>query len=67
LPEIGGSWRYLRWCAVAFGSIAFIWPGIALGALVLRYGAFALFDGVLSYARLQLPTCSCQTAVISGF
>jgi uncharacterized membrane protein HdeD (DUF308 family) len=35
-------------CAVIFGILAFIWPGITLGALVLLYGAFALVDGVLS-------------------
>ena len=35
-------------CAVIFGILAFIWPGITLGALVLLYGAFALIDGVLS-------------------
>lgn len=35
-------------CAVMFGILAFIWPGITLGALVLLYGAFALIDGVLS-------------------
>jgi uncharacterized membrane protein HdeD (DUF308 family) len=35
-------------CAVIFGILAFIWPGITLGVLVLLYGAFALIDGVLS-------------------
>jgi uncharacterized membrane protein HdeD (DUF308 family) len=35
-------------CAIAFGILAFIWPGITLGALVFLYGAFALVDGVLS-------------------
>jgi uncharacterized membrane protein HdeD (DUF308 family) len=35
-------------CAVIFGILAFIWPGITLGALVLLWGAFALIDGILS-------------------
>jgi uncharacterized membrane protein HdeD (DUF308 family) len=35
-------------CAITFGLLAFIWPGITLGALVLLYGAFALVDGILS-------------------
>jgi uncharacterized membrane protein HdeD (DUF308 family) len=34
--------------AIAFGILAFIWPGLTLVTLVLLYGAFALIDGVLS-------------------
>jgi uncharacterized membrane protein HdeD (DUF308 family) len=34
--------------AIAFGVLAFIWPGLTLVTLVLLYGAFALVDGVLS-------------------
>jgi uncharacterized membrane protein HdeD (DUF308 family) len=34
--------------AIAFGVLAFIWPGSALGALVLLFGAYALLDGVAS-------------------
>jgi uncharacterized membrane protein HdeD (DUF308 family) len=37
-------------CAIAFGVLAFIWPGITLGALVLLFGAYALVDGILSIA-----------------
>jgi uncharacterized membrane protein HdeD (DUF308 family) len=37
-------------CAVIFGVLAFVWPGITLVTLVLLYGAFALVDGVLSLA-----------------
>ena len=33
---------------IAFGILAFIWPGLTLVTLVLLYGAFALVDGVLS-------------------
>ena len=39
----------LRWiAAVAFGVLAFVWPGITLLALVFLYGAYALIDGVLA-------------------
>ena len=34
--------------AIAFGILAFLWPGLTLVTLVLLYGAFALVDGVLS-------------------
>ncbi len=35
-------------CAVIFGILAFLWPGVTLGALILLYGAFAMVDGVFS-------------------
>jgi uncharacterized membrane protein HdeD (DUF308 family) len=35
-------------CAIIFGILTFIWPGITLVTLVLFYGAFALVDGVLA-------------------
>ena len=37
-------------CAVVFGILALIWPGLTLLTLVLLYGAYALVDGVLSIA-----------------
>ncbi len=37
-------------CAIAFGVLTFIWPGVTLVTLVLLYGAFALVDGVLALA-----------------
>jgi uncharacterized membrane protein HdeD (DUF308 family) len=37
-------------CAVIFGVLTFVWPGVTLITLVLFYGAFALVDGVLSLA-----------------
>lgn len=41
----------LRGCAaIAFGVIAFAWPGITLQVLVLFFGAYALIDGILSVA-----------------
>lgn len=36
--------------AIAFGVLAFAWPGITLVTLVLFYGAFVLVDGVLALA-----------------
>ena len=35
-------------CAIIFGILAFVWPGVTLGVLVLLYGAYALVDGVLA-------------------
>jgi uncharacterized membrane protein HdeD (DUF308 family) len=37
-------------CAVLFGVLAFVWPGVTLVTLVILYGAFALADGVLAIA-----------------
>jgi uncharacterized membrane protein HdeD (DUF308 family) len=34
--------------ALAFGVIAFLWPGVALTALALLFAACALLDGILS-------------------
>ena len=34
--------------AIAFGVLAFVWPGITLVTLVLFVGAFTLIDGVLA-------------------
>src|SRR5438445_13353843 len=34
-------------CAILFGVLTFVWPGITLLTLVLLYGAYALADGVL--------------------
>jgi uncharacterized membrane protein HdeD (DUF308 family) len=34
--------------AIAFGVLAFIWPGLTLVTLVLFWGAFTLIDGVLA-------------------
>ena len=36
--------------AIAFGVLAFAWPGITLQVLVLYFGAYALIDGILSLA-----------------
>jgi uncharacterized membrane protein HdeD (DUF308 family) len=37
-------------CAIVFGILAFVWPGVTLFTLVILYGAFALADGVLAIA-----------------
>lgn len=34
--------------AIAFGVLAFFWPGLTLVSLILLYGAFALIDGVIA-------------------
>jgi uncharacterized membrane protein HdeD (DUF308 family) len=34
--------------AIAFGVIAFFWPGITLAALVYLWGAYAIIDGVIA-------------------
>ena len=51
LHALAKSWWLLLLrgiCAVVFGILAFIWPGLTLVTLVLLYGAFALVDGVIS-------------------
>lgn len=35
-------------CAVIFGFLTFVWPGLTLVTLVLLYGAFSMLDGVFS-------------------
>src|SRR5215469_4972806 len=34
--------------ALLFGFLAFVWPGITLGVLVLLFGAYALVDGIFA-------------------
>jgi uncharacterized membrane protein HdeD (DUF308 family) len=35
-------------CAVIFGLLTLIWPGLSLFTLIILYGVFALFDGGLA-------------------
>jgi uncharacterized membrane protein HdeD (DUF308 family) len=35
-------------CAILFGVLTFLWPGVTLITLVLFYGAYAFLDGVLA-------------------
>jgi uncharacterized membrane protein HdeD (DUF308 family) len=37
-------------CAMLFGVLTFIWPGVSLLTLILLYGAFALADGIFALA-----------------
>lgn len=34
--------------AILFGILAFIWPGVTVGALVILFGAYALVDGIFA-------------------
>ncbi len=34
-------------CAIAFGVLAYMWPGATLATLVLFFGAYALVDGII--------------------
>jgi len=48
-----GSWWALLLrgiAAIAFGVLAFVWPGITLAVLVFLWGAYAFFDGVFAIA-----------------
>ena len=51
VPALAQNWWLLLLrgiAAIAFGVLAFVWPGLTLLTLVLFYGAFALVDGVLA-------------------
>jgi uncharacterized membrane protein HdeD (DUF308 family) len=51
LEVLAQSWWliFLRGLAgIAFGILAFVWPGLTLFTLVLFYGAYALLDGVFA-------------------
>jgi uncharacterized membrane protein HdeD (DUF308 family) len=42
--------------AIAFGVIAFLWPGITLVALTYLFGIYAIVDGVAAiWAAFNLP------------
>jgi len=51
LEALKGGWWLLVLrgvCAVLFGVLAFVWPGITAGALVLLFGAYALANGIFT-------------------
>jgi uncharacterized membrane protein HdeD (DUF308 family) len=53
LRELARKWWVLLLngiCAIAFGLMAFAWPGITLLALVVLFGAYALIDGITAVA-----------------
>jgi uncharacterized membrane protein HdeD (DUF308 family) len=42
--------------AIAFGVIAFLWPGLTLAALTYLFGIYAIIDGVAAiWAAINLP------------
>ena len=48
---LAGHWSSLAIrgvCALVFGILSFIWPGLSLTTLVLIWGAYVLIDGVLA-------------------
>ena len=46
-------WAFLArgLCAVAFGVLTWVWPGITLRAVMVAFGAFAFANGVLSISK----------------
>jgi uncharacterized membrane protein HdeD (DUF308 family) len=51
LPALARNWWLILLrgiCAILFGVLTFIWPGVTLLTLVLLYGAYAFVDGVLA-------------------
>ena len=48
---LAGHWSSLALrgvCALGFGILSFMWPGLSLTTLVLIWGVYALIDGVLA-------------------
>jgi len=48
---LAGHWSSLALrgaCALLFGILSFVWPGLSLTTLVLIWGAYALIDGILA-------------------
>jgi uncharacterized membrane protein HdeD (DUF308 family) len=48
---LAGHWSSLALrgvCALVFGILSFIWPGLSLATLVLIWGVYALIDGTLA-------------------
>lgn len=55
--------------AVLFGVLAFVWPGITLGALVILFGAYALANGIFTVGlaiRAPKGTPGTGTLVLLG-
>ena len=51
LRELAENWWLLLLrgiAAIAFGALAFVWPGLTLLALTLMWGFYAIADGVLA-------------------
>jgi len=48
---LAGNWWAIALrgvCGILFGLTAFFWPGIAIAALVILFGAYAFADGIFS-------------------
>jgi len=48
LAEHWWLWLLRGVAAVAFGVLAFLWPGLTLLTLILLWGAYAIADGILA-------------------
>ena len=51
LESLAGNWWLLLLrgiAAIAFGVLAFAWPGVTLYTLVIFYGAYAIVDGIFA-------------------
>jgi uncharacterized membrane protein HdeD (DUF308 family) len=51
LDDLARNWRLIMLrgvCAIIFGILTMMWPGLTLLTLILLYGIFALFDGGLA-------------------
>jgi uncharacterized membrane protein HdeD (DUF308 family) len=46
-------WAFLArgLCAVAFGILTWVWPGITVRVVLVAFGAFALANGILSISK----------------
>jgi len=53
VEESNRHWWFLVFrgiCAILFGILAFVWPGITLASLILLFGAYALVNGAFAIA-----------------
>ena len=57
LPVLAKNWWVVAIrgiAAIAFGVLAFVWPGITLLTMVYLFGAYALVDGAFQvYAAIR--------------
>jgi uncharacterized membrane protein HdeD (DUF308 family) len=51
LEQLRGNWHWIALrgvAAVIFGVLALVWPGAAIFALVVLFGAYALVEGIIA-------------------